>query len=225
MIGTFVNVATVLAGSTIGLLFHKSLPPRILKSVFQVIGLFTIMLGISMAIKSQEILILILSLVTGTIIGSGIDIDRGFEKINKQLQSKIKLKNEKFADGITTAFLLFCMGSMTFLGAFEEGLGGKPNLLLAKAVLDGFSSIALSAGLGIGVMFSVVPLLIFQGGLTLLASVLQQYFTEPLITELSAAGGILLLGLGLNILEIKSIKVMNMLPALLIVVILTYFFT
>ena len=224
MYGTIINVFAIIVGCSIGLLFHKSFPERIIKSVFQIIGLFTLMLGLSMAIKGQEILILIFSLVLGTIIGSVFDLDAKFLKISKYIQVKIKVKNDKFTEGITTAFLLFCMGSMTFLGAFEEGLGGKPNLLLAKSVLDGFSSIALSAGLGIGVMFSIIPLLIFQGVLTLLAAYLENYFTNSIITELTATGGILLLGLGLNILEIKEIKVMNMLPSLLIVVVLAFFF-
>jgi len=190
-----------------------------------VIGLFTLVLGMSMAIKGEEILLIIFSLVLGTIIGSLLDLDSKFQALSHWLQNKINLKNEKFSEGLITAFLLFCMGSMTILGAFEEGLGGRPNLLLAKSVLDGFSSIALSAGLGIGVMFSVIPLLIFQGGLTLLAAFLEQFFTPVIINELTATGGILLLGLGLNILELKEVKIMNMLPALIFIVILTIFFT
>ncbi len=224
MIGTLVNIIAVIVGSSIGLLFNKSLPEKVIKPVFQAIGLFTLVLGISMAIKTEEILLLIFSLVLGTIVGSLLDLDTGFEKFSNFLQRKINLKNEKFSEGLITSFLLFCMGSMTILGAFEEGLGGKPNLLLAKSVLDGFSSIALASGFGIGVMFSTVPLLIFQGGLTLLAAFLEQFFTDPIINELTATGGILLLGLGLNILEIKLIKVMNMLPALLFIVVLTLVF-
>ncbi|MFP4548073.1 MAG: DUF554 domain-containing protein [Fidelibacterota bacterium] len=225
MTGTLINIIAVIAGSTIGLLFNKSLPEKVIKPVFQVIGLFTLVLGISMAIKGEEILLIIFSLVLGTIIGSALDLDNKFQNFSNWLQKKINLKNEKFTEGLITAFLLFCMGSMTILGAFEEGLGGKPNLLLAKSVLDGFSSIALSAGLGIGVMFSVIPLLIFQGGLTLLAAFLEQFFTPAIINELTATGGILLLGLGLNILELKKVKIMNMLPALIIIVLLAIFFT
>jgi uncharacterized membrane protein YqgA involved in biofilm formation len=224
MIGTLVNVLTVLVGSSLGLIFHKSLPDKIIKPVFQTIGLFTLALGVSMAIKSEEILLIIFSLVIGTIIGSLLDLDEKFQGLSDMLQKQIKSKNEKFTEGLITAFLLFCMGSMTILGAFEEGLGGKPNLLLAKSVLDGFASMALSSAMGIGVLFSVIPLFIFQGGLTLLATLLEQYFTDSMINELTATGGILLLGLGLNILELKKIKIMNMLPALLIIVFLTLIF-
>jgi len=120
----------------------------------------------------------------------------------------------RFAEGLVTAFLLFCMGSMTVLGAIEEGLGGKPNLLAAKSVLDGFASLALAASLGIGVLFSVIPLFIYQGGLTLLAGSLHAVMSDAVVNEISAAGGLILIGLGITILEIKQLKVLNMLPAL-----------
>jgi uncharacterized membrane protein YqgA involved in biofilm formation len=120
----------------------------------------------------------------------------------------------RFAEGLVTAFLLFCMGSMTVLGAIEEGLGGRPNLLVAKSVLDGFASLALAASLGVGVLFSVIPLLIYQGGLTLLAGSLHAVMSDVVVNEVSAAGGLILIGLGITILEIKRLKVLNMLPAL-----------
>ncbi|MBN2279456.1 MAG: DUF554 domain-containing protein [Candidatus Marinimicrobia bacterium] len=224
MIGTLINVLSVVLGSTIGLLFHKNLPEKIVHSVFQVIGLFTLALGVSMAIKAEQILLMIFSLVIGTILGTLVNLDEKLQRLSTLLQNTTQSKNEKFSEGMITAFLLFCMGSMTILGAFEEGLGGKPNLLLAKSVLDGFSSVALASGMGIGVMFSAIPLLFFQGGLALLATFLEQYFTDAMINELTATGGILLLGLGLNILEIKKIRMMNMLPSLLIIVILTLIF-
>jgi len=133
-------------------------------------------------------------------------------------------KNEKFTEGLVTAFLLWCMGSMTILGAMEEGFGNHPNLLLAKSVLDGFSSIALSASMGIGVMFAAIPLLIYQGGLTLLASLLGDFVSDAVIAEITAAGGLLLIGLGIDILEIKKLKILNMLPALVVAIILAAVF-
>ncbi|PKN23177.1 MAG: DUF554 domain-containing protein, partial [Deltaproteobacteria bacterium HGW-Deltaproteobacteria-22] len=123
-----------------------------------------------------------------------------------------------FSDGMITAFLLFCVGSMTILGAFEEGTRGDSSLLITKAVMDGFSSLALASGLGLGVLFSIVPLLVFQGGLTLAAAWLGEFVPLPVISEMSAVGGLMLLGLGLSILEIKKIKVVNMLPALVFAV-------
>ncbi len=217
MIGTFVNVIAVLVGSSLGLLLNKSLPERFIKIFFQVMGVFTIFLGISMALKSTHVLHMVMALIAGSLIGEALNLQSGMERFGDWLKKKIKFKSDKFTDGLLTAFLLYCVGSMTIIGAFEEGMGGSPKLLLIKSLMDGVSSIALASGLGIGVMFSVVPLIIFQGGLTLLAMFFGDFFPEIMITELTAVGGILLMGLGIDILEIKKIKVMNMLPALVMI--------
>jgi len=223
MLGTIINAVAVIIGSIIGLILHKKLPEKLTKTAFHGVGLFTIILGIIMAIKINNLLIMIFSIVFGSIIGEIIDIDKWINNFGERLKKIFKGKNDRFAEGFITAFLLYCMGSMTILGAIEEGLGGIPNLLVAKSILDGFSSIILSAAMGIGVLFSFIPLLIFQGCLTILASSLQDVFTNLIINELSAVGGILLLGLGITILDIKKIKILNMLPSLIIAVILTYF--
>lgn len=220
--GTIVNMIAIIVGSLIGLLVHNRMPKRITQLVFQAIGLFTLFLGFYMAGKTDNFLIMIFSLVIGSILGELIDLDKQINRFSAWLKTKIGSKNSKFSEGFLTSFLLFCMGSMTILGAIEEGIGGKPDLLLAKSVLDGFSSIALAAAMGIGVLFSIIPLLIYQGGLTLFASYLQEYLSPQIIDEISAVGGILLIGLGINILEIKKIKVLNMTPALLVAVVLAY---
>ncbi|MCK5476550.1 MAG: DUF554 domain-containing protein [Candidatus Aenigmarchaeota archaeon] len=224
MLGTLINAGAVIIGCIIGLLIHSRLPKNIIKIVFQGIGLFILFLGIQMADKTNNFLIMIFSIVLGSIIGELIDIDKLVNIFSEWLKKKVKSKNDNFSDGFTTAFILFCLGSMTILGAFEEGLGGAPNLLLAKSLMDGFSAIALSASLGIGVIFSVIPLLIYQGGLTLFAASLQDFFTDIIINELTAVGGLLMIGLSMNILEIKKIKILNMIPSLIIVVILAYLF-
>ncbi len=222
MIGTIINVITVVAGSALGLALNKKLPDRFIKMFFQVVGLFTFFLGISMALKTTHELHLIMALVIGALIGEALNLQRQTEKLSEFLKSKLKIKNDKFTDGMLTAFLLYCMGSLTILGAIEEGMGGSSRLLLIKSLMDGVSSIALASGLGIGVMFSAIPLLIYQGGITLMASAFGEFFPAIYISELSAVGGILLIGLALNILEIKKIKVMNMLPALLIIILLVW---
>jgi uncharacterized membrane protein YqgA involved in biofilm formation len=224
MLGTLINAGTVILGSIIGLILHQRLPKKITTIVFQGIGLFTLFLGFSMAAKTNHYLIMIFSIVIGSIIGQLFSIDSALDRFSNYLKQKVRSDNDKFTDGLITAFLLFCMGSMTILGAFEEGLGGRPNLLLSKSILDGFSSVVLSAGLGIGVIFSVIPLLIYQGGLTLFAGWLGEFFKEIVINEMSAVGGLILIGLGINILEIKEIKVVNMLPGLVVAVILAYIF-
>lgn len=224
MIGTFVNVGAVIAGSTLGLLIHSRLPQKITSITFQGIGLFTLFIGVTMAMKTQNPLIMIFSIVLGGIVGEALNIANYLERFGEVLKTRVKSKNERFTEGLISAFLLFCMGAMTILGSIEEGLGEPPNLLLAKSVLDGFASIALSTTFGLGVMFSVVPLLIYQGGLTLFAGLLQDVLSEVVVAEVSAVGGLLLLGLGLNILEIKEIRLLNMLPSLLIAAILAFFF-
>ncbi|MDP8241964.1 MAG: DUF554 domain-containing protein [Candidatus Celaenobacter antarcticus] len=224
MIGTFVNVGAVIVGSIIGIILRKKLPEKLTTITFQAIGLFTIFLGITMALKTEHYLILIFSLILGSIIGELLNIDAWLTKMSNSLKKKWHSQNDKFSEGLVTAFLLFCMGSMTILGAIEEGLGGNPNLLLTKSLLDGVASIALAAALGIGVMLSVIPLLIYQGGLTLFAKLFEQSVTIPIINELTAVGGIILIGLGITILEIKKLKVINMLPSLFIVVVLTIIF-
>lgn len=224
MEGTIINAAAVIIGSSIGLLIHSKLPKKIISISFQGIGLFTLFLGVTMASKTNDYLIMIFSIVIGSIIGELLAIDKGIDKFSNWLKNKVKSNNAKFSEGFVTSFLLFCMGSMTILGAIEEGLGNEPNLLLAKSLLDGFSSVALAASMGIGVLFSAIPLLLFQGGLTLFAGALEGFLTEAMINELTAVGGLLLIGLGINILEIKTLKITNMLPALVIAVALSYVF-
>jgi uncharacterized protein len=219
MLGTFFNIATIIVGSLIGLIFHSRIPEKVSERAFQGIGLFTIFLGVKLALQTSNFMIMIFSLVLGAIVGELIDIDKQLNKAADRLKSRLSSDNSRFSEGLVTAFLLFCMGSMTILGAIEEGLGGKPNLLIAKSILDGFSSIAFASVMGIGVMFSVIPLLIYQGGLTLLASLVGESLSELAINEMSAVGGILLIGLGITVLKIKEIKVLNMLPSLLLALI------
>jgi hypothetical protein len=178
MIGTLVNVGTVIIGSLFGVILHKRFSKRFTEVAFQGIGLFTIFLGVVMAFKSEAYLIIILSIISGALIGEALNLERRMNELSEKLKAKLNSKNDKFSEGLITAFLLFCMGSMTILGAIEEGLGGKPNLLLTKAMMDGFAAMALSSALGIGVMFSAIPLLIYQGGLTLLSALLGKYFSE-----------------------------------------------
>ncbi len=215
MIGTLTNVAAIVAGSTIGLLLKKRLPEKIKTIVFQSIGLVTVFFGIAMAFRSQNWVVLILSMVSGSVIGQLINLHEILNRGGEKLKIFLNISHSRFTEGLVTAFLLFCMGSLTVLGALEEGMNENPDLIMAKSVMDGFSSIALTAAMGIGVMFSAIPLLIYQGSITLFAASLQEILSESLIQEVTAAGGIILIGMGLNILEIKKIQVLNLLPALI----------
>ncbi len=223
MIGSIINAAAVIAGGLIGLLVHTRLPKQITHTTFQAIGLFTIVLGITMAIKTTHYLAMVISLVIGTIIGSMLHIETIIIKIGDILKKKTKSKNHQFSEGFITAFMLYCMGSLTILGAIEEGLGNPPTLLLSKSVLDGFSSIALAASMGAGVIFSALPLFLYQGSITVVTSIVQQSLSPLLVTELSAVGGVLLVGLGIDILDLKKIPVLNMLPSLPIIFLIIFF--
>ena len=203
MTGTIINAVAILVGSIIGIVLNAKLPKRFIQIVFQGIGLFTLFIGMFMALKTNNIFLMVISIVAGGIIGEWINIEKYINLFGIKIKTKLKSNNAKFSEGLVTAFLLFCMGSVTILGAIEEGLGNDPNLLLAKSVLDGVSSIALAAALGFGVAFSIIPLLIYQGGLTLLAAKFGDYFSEAIINELTAVGGLMLIGLGISILEIK----------------------
>lgn len=217
MIGTIVNALAVIVGGVIGLFLKERISNRISTIFFQAIGLFTIFLGIRMALQSEHVIVLIASLVTGAFVGESMHLDQKIDQAGHYIKTHFKVKNDKFSEGIITGFLLYCTGSMTIIGSIQEGLGQGHDLLFTKAIMDGFSSILLAAGFGISIPLVAIPLFIFQGGLTLLAYFFGSYFSMPMINELTATGGVLLIGLSINILEIKKLKVINMIPSLIFV--------
>ena len=224
MIGTLVNTAAVIVGGTMGLLLKKNMPERIKTIYFQAVGLFTLAIGISMVVKMEHILIVVGSLAIGSLLGEWLNLEAGAERMGDYLKTRFRLGSEKFTEGLVTAFLLFCIGSMTIIGSIQEGTGGSSDLLFTKSLMDFFSGMLLASAFGVGVVVSAVPLLLFQGGLTLLAMVASSFFTPTIIQGLTSIGGILLIGLGINILEIKKLRIMNMLPALIVVVLLLWVF-
>lgn len=221
LIGTTVNALAIFVCSCLGSVLQSRVSKDLMKLPIQCIGLFTLCIGMSMALKMQNLIVIAFSLGIGAIIGSLIDIDGHVERAADRIQSRFKGLGSNFSQGFVTATLVFCIGSMAVLGSFEEGLGGYPALLLTKSMMDGIMSLALSATLGIGVAFSAVPILLYQGTLTLAASAIQPYMTEAATIEMSAVGGVLLIGMGFVILDTAKIKLMNALPALVIAVVLT----
>ncbi|MFT5970253.1 MAG: putative membrane protein YqgA involved in biofilm formation [Flavobacteriales bacterium] len=213
-IGTFVNVATVLAGGLIGLSLRKVFPEKIKEIIFQGIGLFVLVLGAKMAFATAHPLVQVVAIVTGGVIGVWVNLDVKLNLFSARLKVILGSKESTFNEGLITAFLLFCVGSMTIVGAMNEGISGDRDLLFTKSIMDGISAIVLAASFGSGVIFSVIPMLLFQGGITLLATQMQGYVSEAYITEVSAVGGLMILGIGLNVLGITKLKVVNMLPAL-----------
>ena len=223
-IGSIVNALAVIIGSLIGLGLGSFIPDRVRKSIFQVIGLFTMILGTKMALETNQVLLLLTSLVLGVLIGELLYIERILDKISRLIKEKAKSKDKLFSEGLITAFLLYCVGSMTFVGAIEEGINNDKTLLYTKSLMDGVTSILLSSSLGIGVLVSALPLLLFQSILTWSAFYFEGYLQPDMITELSAVGGVLIMAISLNILKILKIKVSNLLPALLLVIPIYYLF-
>jgi hypothetical protein len=224
MIGTIVNTAAVAAGAIIGILLKKKMPERVTSIYFQAIGLFTMAIGMSMAVKMEHILIVVASLALGSLLGEWMNIENWVNTLGENFKQRFRIGSEQFSEGLTTAFLLFCVGSMTILGTIQEGTGGSPDLLYTKSLMDFFSSMLLASAFGVSVALSAIPLFIFQASLTLIAMFAGSFFTPGIILELTSVGGILLVGLGLNILHISNLRVMNMLPALVVVVIMLVIF-
>lgn len=224
MIGTIVNTVAVLIGGLLGLFLKKRMPERVTTIYFQAIGLFTLAIGVSMAVSLDNILIIVSSLAIGSLLGEWWDLEKCAEQISDYLKCRFKIGSERFSEGLATAFLLFCVGSMTILGAIQEGTGGSPDLLYTKSLMDFFSSILLASAFGLGVVFSSIPLFMFQATITLFARYAAHFLTDDIILALTNVGGILLIGLGINILGIKKLRIMNMLPSLIIVILFMLIF-
>ena len=216
--GVLVNVLTVLIGSTVGLLLKKQIPERLTSAVMTAIGLCTVAIGVTGVIKGENQLVMIISLVLGTVVGTLIDIDGKLTKIGDRLQKK-KGENEKstFSQGFVTASLLFCVGAMTIVGSMNAGISGDNQMLYTKSVLDLISSTMLGASLGIGVLCSSAFVLVFQGGLVALSMGLGSFLNDFAVAELICAGSVMIVALGLNPIGITKIKVANLLPGLVFV--------
>ena len=224
MKGTLVNTTTVIIGSLVGLAVGSRFTDKIKTIVLQALGLCTLLIGMKMAFKTENILIVIGSLALGGIVGELLKIEDGLEKIGDIIKSKVKSESKTFVLGFVTASLVFCVGPMTIVGAIQDGISGNADTLYAKSMLDGFASIAFASSLGVGVFFSFLTVLVFQGALTLLGSQLTFLLNTRILNELTATGGLMILGIGFYLLDIKRIKVGNFLPALIFVVILALIF-
>jgi uncharacterized membrane protein YqgA involved in biofilm formation len=220
--GTIINAVAIIIGGALGLLFRKGFPERIAQTTLKVLGLLTIVIGISMALQSQELIMVLVSLVIGAVIGEWINIEDRLERFGKWLEKKLHLTEESPAKGFIYASLLFCVGSMAIVGSITDGLKGDHSILMTKAIMDGIISIPFAASMGIGVLGSAVPVLLYQGGLTLLAWKLQSLFTPSMIRELTSVGGVIVMGIGVNILGLQKIKVGNFIPALILIILLIY---
>jgi uncharacterized protein len=226
MTGTLINVAAILIGGTLGLIFGARVPERLKATVISGMGLFTAVIGIQMFLKTDNSLIVLGALLIGALLGEWWKIEDGLQSLGQILEARFakgtadpnrEVASNKFVRGFLTASLLFCVGPIAILGSIQDGLTGNYNLLAVKSVLDGFASLAFASTLGVGVMFSSLMILVYQGGISLLAAQLNAIVTQSMMNEMTATGGVILMGLAFSsLLEIKKIRAGNFLPALVI---------
>lgn len=219
MLGTVVNAVAVIVGALLGILVKKGIKEKYKNTIMDGIGLTVIIIGIMGAIGSENIILVIASIVAGSLIGEIIGIENKLDNLGNSLQNKFGGKDSNFSKGFVTASLVYCVGAMAIVGSLESGIQGNHETLFAKSILDGISAIIFASTLGIGVAFSAIPVFIYQGSITLLANLVKDLLIPEVINEMSAVGSILIMAIGINILGIKKIKVGNMLPAIFIPII------
>lgn len=225
IIGALINATAVVFGGVFGLLLRGRIPGSFADTIIRVIGLCSCVIGIAGALKGHPML-LVVSMALGTFIGELLHIDDGLNHLGLWLQKKMSRQDEKssFAEGFVTASLLFCVGAMAIVGSIESGLGNDRSIIFTKSIMDGISSMLLSSTLGLGVLFSVVPILIYQGSIELFAGALQNVLTESLVTQISAVGGVMILGIGFNLTLNAKIKITNLLPGFVVAIGYYYLF-
>lgn len=216
LLGTLVNTCTVITGALIGMLLKKGIPKRISDTVFYALALVTIYIGISGSLSGENTLIAVIVMVLGALIGEAVDIDKRVNNIGKKLENKFDKDNQSstFAQGFTSASLLFCVGAMTIVGCLQAGIKGDNTILFTKSAMDFVSSMIFASTMGIGVLFSAIFVLVYQGLITLLAGVISPLLTDTVIAEMSCVGFIIIIGLGLNMLNVTKLKIMNFVPAI-----------
>lgn len=214
MLGPAVNGLVIIICALVGKFLIKGMPQRFEEIIKKAIGLAIIYIGLSGAMENQRVMLLIISMVAGSIIGEWINIDKGMNNIGKWAEKKMGFSDGNFSKGFVSASLLFCTGSMAIVGAMESGLQGNHEMLFAKSILDGVIAIVFTSTMGIGVLFSAVPVFLYEGAIALGAGFIKDWLTPEIITEMSAVGSLLIAALGFNFLELKEIKVANMIPAI-----------
>jgi uncharacterized membrane protein YqgA involved in biofilm formation len=220
MVATFVNCATVIIGSLLGLFLHRKINESFKQVVYVGAGMISMILGIKMGLVTTRIVFMALALILGGILGQWWNVEGGILRFGELLKRRFARREtgKDFAGGFLNASVIFCVGAMTLVGAFKAGAEGNYDLILTKSVMDGFMAIMLTAAMGIGVAFSAITILVYQGGITLLAGVLQPLVNQLLLDELTAVGGVLVIMIGLNLLGLARLKTANYIPALLITI-------
>lgn len=216
MKGTIVNCVMIALGGGLGLLLKSKISPKYQETIMQGLGLSVLLIGLTMAIKTQNVLIVTISMIIGAVIGELIDIDGKLNRAGERLSARFRSSGGMIGKAFVTTSLVYCIGAMAIIGALQDGLTGDASTLYAKAMLDGTAAVIFTATLGIGVILSIIPVLIYQGSITLLATWLAPLLTDAVICEVTAVGGLLIVGIGLSLLKICQIKIANLLPAVLV---------
>lgn len=215
MLGTIVNVGAIIFGGVIGLLLKGGLPDRFRNSLMQALALSLMIIGIMGAIKTSDAILVLICLVVGTIIGEAINIDKRLEMFGDKVKNRFsKDGDSKFAEGFITGSLVYCVGAMAIVGTINSVMQGDNSILYTKAVLDSILALLFTSIYGVSTIFGAITVLVYQGALLLLAGVIAPFLSAAAITEMSAVGGVLIMGVGINVMEIKHIRVANMLPAI-----------
>ena len=224
MIAVAVNIAAVVAGSLCGLVFKKGLPKKLSDSIMQGLALCVLYIGISGSLKCENTLCVILSMVIGIITGELLKLDDRINSLGQKLETRFSTdENSSFARGFVSATLLFCVGARSIVGSLESGIAGRHDTIFSKSLIDGISAIIFTSTFGVGVMFSAVGVLVYQGTITLLAQFIAPFLTDYVVNQMTAVGSLVIIGLALNMLGLTKIKVMNMVPAIFIPIILCKF--
>jgi uncharacterized membrane protein YqgA involved in biofilm formation len=216
LLGTIVNTLSIIIGSLIGLLFKGSIPEKYSKTIMHGIGLAVILIGLKTALRTDAILIVIISLAIGSLFGELLRVEDRLNQLGNWIGRRLSKDSEGISKGFVSASLLYCVGAMAIIGSMESGLTGNHQTLFAKSILDGIGSVLFASTLGIGVLFSAVSVFIYQGLITLTASSIKPFLLPEVVSQMSAVGGLLILAIGIGLLEIKKIKIGNMLPAIFI---------
>lgn len=215
MLGVLINAVAIILGGFIGIFLKKGLNEKIKITIMQGIGLSVLVIGITGAIETKNLSLLVMSLILGGMIGSILKLEDRLEKFGENIEKKFSAESG-FAKGFVMASLIYCVGAMAILGSLEAGINGDITTLVIKSILDGVTAIVFTATLGYGVIFSSIPVFIYQGLIVLLGIQIEPLLTTEIITEISAVGSVLIIGIGINILEIKKIRLADLLPSLLI---------
>lgn len=221
--GTIVNVAAICAGALVGRYAGRFIPNRIRQTVMAGLGLTVLLIGLQLALKSRQPMIVIGSLILGGVLGEILQIEVRLESFGRWLQARFAGAGN-IAEGFVAASLLFCVGAMAIMGSLQDGLSGTPTILYAKAALDGVAAVALASTLGIGVLFAALPVALYQGVITVAAESAKSLLTETVVVEMNAVGGLLIVAIGLDLIGVKRMPVGNMLPAVFVAVGLVWLF-